>query len=211
MVIVKRGAVVPHQHQASLESSLDFINTLEFSRAADVEHLPDASAAAVWLTEHGLAHAADAERALRDPAALEHLRRVRRAMRELVEAAVDERAADGTALAEVNLALRGRSVIQLEPASDGIALGHRHVGDPVDDALAALIEPLAREIASGRRDRLRVCANDSCRWTFFDESRTGRRRWCDMSTCGNRAKAARHRARRRSAGPPDVSGVAASA
>jgi predicted RNA-binding Zn ribbon-like protein len=30
---------------------------------------------------------------------------------------------------------------------------------------------------------------------FFDSSPTGRRRWCDMATCGNRAKAARHRAR----------------
>jgi predicted RNA-binding Zn ribbon-like protein len=30
---------------------------------------------------------------------------------------------------------------------------------------------------------------------FFDESRGGQRRWCDMATCGNQAKAARHRAR----------------
>ncbi len=202
MVIVEQGAApTQHRHEASLESSLDFINTLEHSRAADVEHLPDAGTAADWLTGHGLVHLSDAERALRDPAALERLRRVRAAMRELVEAAVEGRAAEGAAVAEVNRALRARSVLQLEPASDGITLGHRHVGDPVDDALGALIEPLAHEIASGRRDRLRVCANDACRWAFFDESRTGRRRWCDMSTCGNRAKAARHRARRRSGEP----------
>jgi hypothetical protein len=30
---------------------------------------------------------------------------------------------------------------------------------------------------------------------FFDQSRSGRRIWCDMASCGNRAKAARHRAR----------------
>jgi predicted RNA-binding Zn ribbon-like protein len=30
---------------------------------------------------------------------------------------------------------------------------------------------------------------------FFDGTKNGRRRWCDMGTCGNRAKAARHRAR----------------
>jgi predicted RNA-binding Zn ribbon-like protein len=28
---------------------------------------------------------------------------------------------------------------------------------------------------------------------FFDNTKNGRRRWCDMATCGNRAKAARHR------------------
>jgi predicted RNA-binding Zn ribbon-like protein len=31
---------------------------------------------------------------------------------------------------------------------------------------------------------------------FEDESRAGRRRWCDMATCGNRAKVRRYRARR---------------
>jgi predicted RNA-binding Zn ribbon-like protein len=92
-------------------------------------------------------------------------------------------------------------------AADGITLGHRHVGDGLDDALATLIEPVVREIASGRRDRLRICANETCRWVFFDESRTGKRRWCDMSTCGNRAKAARHRARLRTLGDPGDSGA----
>jgi predicted RNA-binding Zn ribbon-like protein len=30
---------------------------------------------------------------------------------------------------------------------------------------------------------------------FFDGTKNAARRWCDMATCGNRAKAARHRAR----------------
>jgi predicted RNA-binding Zn ribbon-like protein len=30
---------------------------------------------------------------------------------------------------------------------------------------------------------------------FLDTTKNGRRRWCDMATCGNRAKAARHRAK----------------
>jgi predicted RNA-binding Zn ribbon-like protein len=185
-------------HEASLETSLDFTNTLEFSRAASVEHLPGAASAADWLAERGLAHPEEVRTALDDPAGLQRLRSVRLAMREIAEAAVEGRAAGRQAIRELNRALRARSVLELVPAADGITLGHRHVGNPLDDALATLIEPVIREIASGRRDRLRICANDSCRWVFFDDSRTGRRRWCDMSTCGNRAKAARHRARIRS-------------
>jgi predicted RNA-binding Zn ribbon-like protein len=42
-----------------------------------------------------------------------------------------------------------------------------------------------------------MCDGETCYWLFYDVSRTGRRRWCDMATCGNRAKAARHRARAR--------------
>lgn len=33
---------------------------------------------------------------------------------------------------------------------------------------------------------------NGCDWLFLDTSRGHRRRWCDMSTCGNRAKARRH-------------------
>jgi predicted RNA-binding Zn ribbon-like protein len=40
-------------------------------------------------------------------------------------------------------------------------------------------------------DRVRAC--NRCGWLFLDSSRGGRRRWCSMSTCGNREKASRHR------------------
>ncbi|MCV7279815.1 CGNR zinc finger domain-containing protein [Mycolicibacterium flavescens] len=40
-------------------------------------------------------------------------------------------------------------------------------------------------------DRVRTC--NRCGWLFLDSSRGGRRRWCSMSTCGNREKASRHR------------------
>ncbi len=40
-------------------------------------------------------------------------------------------------------------------------------------------------------ERLRVCPR--CGWLFFDSTRGGKRRWCQMRTCGNREKAQRHR------------------
>lgn len=47
-------------------------------------------------------------------------------------------------------------------------------------------------------DRLRICDGENCGWVFLDTSRNGRRRWCDMATCGNVAKARRHYHRTRS-------------
>jgi predicted RNA-binding Zn ribbon-like protein len=41
--------------------------------------------------------------------------------------------------------------------------------------------------------RLKQCR--SCGWLFLDKSKGGRRRWCDMKTCGNRAKVTRFRQR----------------
>ena len=45
------------------------------------------------------------------------------------------------------------------------------------------------------RSAIRTCSDERCGWLFLDPS--GRRRWCEMASCGNRAKAARHRARQR--------------
>lgn len=44
--------------------------------------------------------------------------------------------------------------------------------------------------------RIRRCAHPECILFFYDTSKNGTRRWHSMATCGNRAKAARHQARR---------------
>ena len=40
---------------------------------------------------------------------------------------------------------------------------------------------------------IRQCQADQCGGFFLDESRAKPRRWCSMDSCGNRAKATRHR------------------
>ncbi|HET8616981.1 MAG TPA: CGNR zinc finger domain-containing protein [Actinomycetales bacterium] len=47
-------------------------------------------------------------------------------------------------------------------------------------------------------DGVRRCASHDCILYFYDP--TGRRRWCSMSGCGNRAKARRHHARHQGRG-----------
>lgn len=46
-------------------------------------------------------------------------------------------------------------------------------------------------------DRTRVCDGSACGWVFIDRSKSGRRRWCDMATCGNAEKSRRHYRRKR--------------
>ncbi|TDW89162.1 ABATE domain-containing protein [Kribbella sp. VKM Ac-2566] len=53
---------------------------------------------------------------------------------------------------------------------------------------------LAGELLTGSsREHVRTCP--SCGWLFLDAR--GRRRWCSMATCGNRAKVRAHAARAR--------------
>jgi predicted RNA-binding Zn ribbon-like protein len=42
---------------------------------------------------------------------------------------------------------------------------------------------------------IRPCTDNQCGFVFLDPS--GRRRWCEMSVCGNRAKARRYAQRHR--------------
>ena len=194
-----------HGHQASLGDGLDFVNTLEFDKGQPTEELVDQETAIRWFQEHALLHRGTADRLVtecrRDDEAaarlLQRVRRVRAALRELLDAAVTRRPAEASALREVNRALRAPYIYELVPAADGVSLDHRHEGDPISGALARLSEAIARELTAGDTKRLRICANDECRWVFRDNSSAGRRKWCDMSTCGNRAKAARHRERQK--------------
>ena len=66
----------------------------------------------------------------------------------------------------------------------------------LDLSAAGLLAPVlwsaADLLTHADRRRVRRCANDQCLWLFVDESKAGTRRWCDMASCGNRAKSRRH-------------------
>jgi predicted RNA-binding Zn ribbon-like protein len=193
-----------HAHDVDLEDTFDFLNTDDTENGFPLDRLPSLGDALTWFVERGVIHGEGADRlghqADADPATaardLARIHGVRSALREVADAIVEHRPPASGALDTVNRALHARQVIELVPSSDGcVDVDHRHVGDPVDDALARLCDPLVAELTGGSPERIRICDNDRCRWVFYDTSRTGRRRWCDMSTCGNRAKAARHRAK----------------
>jgi predicted RNA-binding Zn ribbon-like protein len=56
--------------------------------------------------------------------------------------------------------------------------------------LAAIARSAAELLVEGPEAPIRRCANPKCRLFFYDDSRTHRRRWCSMATCGNRHKVA---------------------
>jgi predicted RNA-binding Zn ribbon-like protein len=63
-------------------------------------------------------------------------------------------------------------------------------GDPETPALL-LAEHALDLLIADELPRLHACASGTCRWLFLDTSKNRTRRWCDMKTCGNRAKARR--------------------
>jgi len=205
-----------HAHASDLEACLDLINSAELTDGVPDEHLPTVDDAVEFFRLRGLGDEA-ALRAQARPDAPGWLERVyagRAALREIWDAQVEGRPPSGQAIASVNGLLANTPRLELRPALAGVTVALRHTeGDPLGESLARTAEPLVTAIAVGDTDRFRVCANDGCRWVFEDSSRGGRRRWCDMATCGNRAKVRRYRSRHRDApgDEPPAAGRAASA
>jgi predicted RNA-binding Zn ribbon-like protein len=195
-----------------------FANTIVRTHGKAKETIPDADALLAWLREHGLisarGRATEAARLRRDPQEAERRLERFRHLRDVLHATAGNLSSGGQPhpqqVTEINHILRhGLHFHQLRPEGDGARYEVTQVGDRLDQARAAIASSFAHFLADDAQDRLRVCANEGCRWLFVDRSPTGRRRWCDMRTCGNQAKVARHRARAReqSAGVSSASGA----
>ena len=68
---------------------------------------------------------------------------------------------------------------------------HEHISS-VLGVLQPIALSAARIVTEANRTRIRQCASSNCMYCFLDTSKSGRRRWCSMSRCGNRAKGAKH-------------------
>jgi len=68
---------------------------------------------------------------------------------------------------------------------------------PLGRVLWPILRSAADLLTGELLDRVRLCDADDCGWLFIDASRNRSRRWCDMSECGNRAKAKRFRERQK--------------
>ncbi|MEW2548245.1 CGNR zinc finger domain-containing protein [Streptomyces sp. NPDC047002] len=169
---------------ATLRVIEEFLNTVDertFRRHGENhvpgERLTSPQALEEWLRAQGLAAADTRLRATDLDAAVELRTALRRAL-----------GADAGATA----ALRNYP-LHLALDTSGALLVTARSGRPWLDAIT---EEVARSTARGDWTRLKLCAAPDCRWAFYDASRSGRGRWCDMEICGNRHKTRAYRERR---------------
>ena len=128
-------------------------------------------------------------------------RRVRAALRSLFAAHadgdLDERTFEtlnGVTRAAPLQVVFGSSSVLIAPSIEG-----------VPGALAGIVALVYRASIDGTLARYKACK--LCGWAFYDASKNRSRVWCDMATCGNRAKAARFRARERDVTPGPASDI----
>jgi predicted RNA-binding Zn ribbon-like protein len=156
------------------------------------DYLASYEALAVWARERALIDEAAASVLLgarRDGREADRiLARVRRLRGALYEVLAGEPTESAWALI-AREARKAASAARLEPREDGGAVWTL----PVNAELPLLAA--ARGVAEflTAPERIGRCPGNHCGWLFVDPR--GRRRWCTMEVCGNRAKARRHAAR----------------
>ena len=62
----------------------------------------------------------------------------------------------------------------------------------LDYVLRLIVKDTVDLLTSDQLNRVKRCQSDECGWLFIDTSKNNSRKWCNMNSCGNRAKARRH-------------------
>jgi len=195
--------------------ALDFLNSFAVPQGQRIEWLRHGQDLLDWLQAAGVIDRRLAARFRASDGAstsLDAVAEEARALREWLRRFVQRRAGSR---------LPVEALRQLEPLNRLLARGdsYRQVeasprGDLEDDHgplrwrlerrwtdAEQLLQPIAEAIGDlvchADFRLIRACEGSSCTLVFYDRTKAHRRRWCSMAGCGNRAKAAAHRARHR--------------
>ena len=164
-----------------------FVNTRNLMR--DYDLLDNTERAGQWLSEVGYqSGAASGEKEL------ECLRALRESLRVILSAhtvASSEELRFATARLDQFCAS-----VTLRPSFDREGKPHLVA---VSEGRERFVEELLASVIwaqhTGIWHRLKACANEDCRWIFYDHSKNHSGNWCVMDICGSRAKMRAYRQR----------------
>ena len=203
-------------------SGLDFLNSIATPIDTPVDWIADGEGYLSWLEE---AHLVPREvlRTMRTramPGELDKVADQARSLREWFRRFVRRhkgRALTAEALAELeplnNLLARDESFSRIAPRPTGgesLALVTVRRWRSPEALLLPVGEALARLVCTEDFAGIKACEGPACTLLFADHTRGRVRRWCSMSICGNRAKQAAHRQRRKTHQQQDGGAVRAS-
>ena len=191
---------------------LDFLNTLDDRPTQPKELLRTFIDLARFAGDSGVLTPAQANRLIeRSPlfpseaaAALHTAREMREAMFVVFSAIVKKQPVPKIALAQVNGYIQEAAQhANLAPQNGSFVWEFDRFSSPerpFDPVLWPIARSAADLLASDQLRFVRTCESQTCQWFFLDTSKSHRRQWCDMSKCGNRAKARRFYARQKKRG-----------
>jgi predicted RNA-binding Zn ribbon-like protein len=189
---------------------LDFLNTLATPVDTPVDWIGDGEGLLSWLEQARLVPPEDLEalKARAIPGELDAVAARARGLREWFRGFIRERSgrklvADDLRDLDPLNRLLGRderfAQIVIEPTGGEALLelkALRRWRTP-ESLLLPLAEEIAGFVCGDDFEYAKACEGSTCTLMFVDRTRRRARRWCSMAICGNRAKQAAHRGRRK--------------
>lgn len=185
--------------------ALDFVNTLIVNEKGEpLELLGSFDDLIDWLSATGTI---DAERTslanrklkgVTKTQIFERALRFRGELKKMARAVSEGNRVPASAVDAINEILaESRGHFELFKTSAGYATAFRTDHEDFADVLIPIAQSAARLLSEGDLSLVHKCQNSACVLYFYDNSKRHGRRWCSMSACGNRAKAAAHYQRTR--------------
>jgi predicted RNA-binding Zn ribbon-like protein len=198
--------------------ALDFLNTIAVPQGEAIEWLADGSDLLGWLERARAIDPKVASRIRRENDAFHALDAVAEQARSLREWF------RGFVTRHAGAPLSAQSIEELHPLNRLLARDEiyrqieasEQIGSCDDESHApavcwrqerrwaspeCLLQPIAEAIGdlvcTADFRLVRKCEGPTCTLIFYDRTKAHARRWCSMAACGNRAKAAAHRAKHR--------------
>jgi len=182
--------------------SLDFTNTLEWrKRSEPIEYLSGYADLLLWGNIVGLLKKEEVESLLEQSHLIQDevnaiynraitLREALYRMFSAIANTSQPALADVSVLnTELAIALSHRTI---EWTDQGFQWGWEQANNHLDSLLWHVATSAAELLTSDLLERVGECQGIDCGWLFIDTSKNHSRRWCNMDSCGNRAKARRH-------------------
>ncbi|WP_244543970.1 CGNR zinc finger domain-containing protein [Bosea lupini] len=174
--------LLPHRIAGNL--ALDLANTFSFrGTACEVDHLAGIDDVQGWAAAAGLVDDGWSVPPTESRSFLATVHRLRIAVDVAGAAIADHAEPPADALATIRDIAAGslaRATLVGAPAHLSFTGTDRIIGPIAWAALDLLRGP--------ELDRLKQCPSNDCQWLFIDRTKNGSRRWCEMATCGDKAK-----------------------
>jgi predicted RNA-binding Zn ribbon-like protein len=187
------------------QGAIDFINTQMMMNNEPLDLIKDFSDFVSWLVA---AHMLSKENAAeikqkwdKKPFASEILQQaleLRKIIDSSVKHIVNKKPVANTTITKINDLLRYKSGYgEMVAAEDGYKKQFHAIVDEPKHLLIPIAEAFADLLCHCDLSLVRKCKNPQCVLHFYDTTKNHKRRWCIMSMCGNRIKAAAHYQRKK--------------
>jgi predicted RNA-binding Zn ribbon-like protein len=185
--------------------AMDFLNTTFSPQGAPVELIGDGASFLEWLVSAGLLDRSTAAALKRRPgeSTLDAVAAEARRLRTWATGWISRwrAAADDDYEVELrrlnSLLERAKRRLEVVRADAGLRLCEHSRIDSADALIALVAEQIALLVTAEQPSLVKRCAGSGCTLWFLDRTRAHRRLFCSAEVCGNRAKVAAFRGRRR--------------